>query len=100
MLMSLVLYVGVGVLLLLPATQAVVKHDIFAWNITRNMSLDTKGLLGSQTTSHTPTAMAIVDKLQNPHKAYVPNALLRSCRTSEHYYRRCAICTQRFTPLL
>ena len=57
---------------------AVVKHATFASNITRIINLDTSGRLGGHITAHIPTAMANVDRLQNPHSAYVPNALLRS----------------------
>ena len=61
-----------------PAMHAVVKQEMFAWNMARIIRRDMRGRRGGHTTSHTPTAIAKVDKLQKPHSAYVPRALLLS----------------------
>ena len=61
-----------------PATQAVMKQEMLASTRTRNM-LDAISLtLCGQIVFQTPTAIARVDRLENPQSAYVVIARSRS----------------------
>jgi hypothetical protein len=60
--------------------QAVIKHDMLASQITRNMEEAIWPTFCGQIEFHTPTAMARVERLEKPHKAYVAMARDLSCR--------------------